>query len=304
MALLRFEIADTGIGIAPDDLDKIFEPFQQTGDQQYRQQGTGLGLAITRKLIRLMGGDLHVNSVLGEGSVFWFDLPLPVIATTAAPPLERAARRILGIQGTPPAILIVDDLEDNRRMLTDLLTPIGFAVLTANDGQYALRQALAAHPALVITDIRMPGMDGLELIRQMRQTPELQKIAVIATSASVYHEDQQESFAAGGHAFLPKPIDADDLFDQLQRVLDVAWVYAEEELAAPMLPLIPPPPDDLTALYAAADIGDILDIRERLTELEQRDPAFQPFVEQARAFAIAFQMEQLRGFLDTFQTPC
>ena len=297
--ILRFEITDTGIGIAPEDMARIFEPFQQSGTQHFRQQGTGLGLTITRNLIRLMGSELLVSSVLGQGSVFWFDLPLSVVQMEISP-AEKTSQRIVGIAGTPPTILVVDDQADNRAVLVDLLTPVGFKVLTATDGLDALRQIRAAHPAVVITDMRMPGMDGLELIRQVRQSSEFQDIVVIAASASVYREDLQQSITAGGQAFLPKPINADELFGHLQRLLRLAWVYAEDEPATPPLPIIPPPADDLAALYAAADIGDIQDIRDRLDKLEQRDSAFSPFAEQVRAFTYKFQMKEVRAFLDTY----
>ncbi len=301
MALLRFDIADTGIGIAPDDLPKIFEPFQQTGDQRYRQQGTGLGLAITRNLIRLMGGELQVSSVLGQGSAFWFELPLPVVESEAVS-VEQPARRIVGIAGTPPTILVVDDQADNRHLLRDMLTPLGVTALTAQNGQEALQLAQSLRPAVVITDLHMPGMDGLELIRCIRQTTDLRDVIVIASSASVYREDRQPCFDAGSQAFLPKPIDADELFEQLQRLLRIDWIYADDEPTPCALPFIAPPLADLTALCDAAHIGDILVIRDRLTEIEQRDPAFQPFVEQARTFANNFQMKELRNFLENCGT--
>lgn len=303
MTLLRFEIADTGIGIAPDELEKIFEPFYQTGNPQHQRQGSGLGLAITRQLIQMMGGELHVASALGQGSAFWFELPLQKVESPDSTRTAQKARSILGIQGTPPTILIVDDVEENLKILTDMLHPIGFALLTATNGQEALRQALAERPALLITDIRMPGMDGLELIRQIRQIPELRNLAIIATSASVYQEDQQQSTLAGSQAFLPKPIHIDKLFDQLQRLLDIAWVYAEEESAAPPLPLIPPPPDAIAALISSVDIGDIFGIRDCLNELEQRDAALKPFIEQARLFATQFQIKELREYLKTWGLP-
>ncbi|MCP4684701.1 MAG: response regulator, partial [bacterium] len=225
---LRFEIIDTGIGITPEDIQAIFEPFKQVGEMRQRVKGAGLGLAISRNLVQIMGGELHVESTPGQGSRFWFDLSMAVVAETG-PASEARTRTIVGISGEAGAVLIVDDNWENRAVLVDLLTPLGFQTLEADNGRKGLAQAAAHQPNLIITDLLMPEMDGFELIQKIRQTPALQHTPIIAASASVYEQDQQKSLTLGGDAFLPKPIEAERLFDLLQRLLSLEWVYQDFE---------------------------------------------------------------------------
>ncbi|MCP4396028.1 MAG: response regulator [bacterium] len=297
---LRFEIHDSGIGIAPEDLDHIFEPFRQTGTQTYRTQGTGLGLAITRNLINLMGGALNVRSELGQGSTFWFELPLPEIQSapdSTSPP----ARTVVGITGTPPSMLLVDDEPENINVLKDLLAPLECPILEAGNGREGLKQALAHQPDVMITDIRMPDMDGLELIRRLRQTPEGRDIAVIATSASVYHEDRQRCLEAGSQAFLPKPIDADLLFHQLQQLLAVDWVYQDEPEEPDDSAMILPSSQVLDALLDTALDCDIHAIQEQLGECARHDPYLHAFAAAIRPMIQGFRFTDIQTFLETCQ---
>ncbi len=126
-------------------------------------------------------------------------------------------------------MLVVDDIPHNRMMLVNLLTSVGLQVLEASQGTEALVLAQAYQPEAIITDLIMPEMDGLELIRQLRQQPELQQTAIIASSASVFKQNEEASLAAGATAFLPKPVQADQLFEILQTSLSLTWVYADEE---------------------------------------------------------------------------
>ncbi|GAK49042.1 PAS/PAC sensor hybrid histidine kinase [Candidatus Moduliflexus flocculans] len=226
LARIRFEVEDTGIGIKEEEVKDLFEPFKQVGDSGHKEQGVGLGLAISRNLARIMGGELHVASETGVGSRFWFDLSVPASASVEAnTPVEMP--RIIGITGASPRILIVDDNVMNRRVLVDALAPIGFAVHEASNGFEGWQYCLEWRPQAVITDLRMPEMDGVTLIRQLRQSQALNDIVVIASSASVYLEDQQQSIVAGANVFLPKPIHISTLLLQLQHLLHLTWQYAE-----------------------------------------------------------------------------
>ena len=301
MARIRFEITDTGLGIAPEDLGKIFEPFQQTGAQHYRQQGTGLGLAITRNLIRLMGGDLQVTSTLGAGSTFWFDLLLPVVAA-ASTDAPKAAQRIIGIAGAAPRIVVVDDDPVNCGLVTDMLAPLGFDVREAAGGQDAWQICLAWPPQALIADLRMPALDGLALIRQLRQTPAFTDLVIIASSASAYAEDQQQSVAAGAQAFLPKPLAVNDLLACLQRFLRLTWRYADaapSAEASAAAEVILPPASTLETLHAFAKIGDITELRKTLAELAQ-EPRFIPFAARLQELARQFEMDDIRKLLEDY----
>ena len=319
-ASLRFKISDTGIGIAPEDVEHIFEPFRQTGTQTYRMQGTGLGLAITRNLVELMGGALTVHSRLGQGSTFQFDLALPEVQSVPDSP-ATPRRTIVGIKGAPPTILFVDDQPENRGVLKDLLTPLGCAVLEAVNGQEGLQQAQARQPDVIITDIRMPVLDGLELIRRLRaletrnvklETPDSQypvsstqypvssiqyHPAIIATSASVYHDDRQRCVEAGCQAFLPKPVDADTLFEQLQQLLSLDWVYQDEPQAPEESPMILPSPTDLDTMLQAALNGDIRALQEQFKTFEQHGPQLHVFVNALRPMVQGFRVSDTQDFL-------
>ena len=304
-AHLTFEVEDTGIGIAPDKIEAIFEPFQQVGDTMYQAQGTGLGLSISRKLIRLMGGELFVESTPGQGSTFRFALSLPEAAVDASS-VTGTRRRIVGVHGDAPTLLIVDDNREGRGVLIDLLRPLGFELLEAGDGDEALKKVKANRPNAVITDIMMPGMDGLELIRQIRQSSEFGETIIIATSARVYEEDQQRCVAAGSHAFLPKPIQVGQLFGLLQKYLHVEWVYSTDEPATPRIDTstIPeklPAPESIETLLNASKIGDIQAFRGLLSMLEKADPDLHTFVTILDHLAQRFQLLEMRNFLESCQ---
>ncbi|GAK49046.1 signal transduction histidine kinase [Candidatus Moduliflexus flocculans] len=300
-ALIRFEVSDTGVGIAEEDLANIFEPFRQAGEQEYRMQGVGLGLAISRNFVRAMGGELHARSQLGVGSVFWFDLPLPQVA---APPAltQSLTERICGVFGTPPTILVVDDELISRFYLCDALTSVGIRVIEAANGGEGLTLAQEQRPDAVITDIVMPDMNGLDLIRRLRQTPELRNMVILAASASTYPEDQQACRDAGSQAFLSKPIHLDQLFASLHELLGVKWVYREERDAEEHAPnfaeLVLPPANSLRALLEFAQIGDILELRRQLAALADTNAEWQPFLRPLQELAQQFRLTDIRAQLE------
>ena len=225
---LRFEVQDTGTGIRGSELQRIFEPFEQAGDSHSRSGGTGLGLAISRQLVRLMGGEVHVDSQDGIGSLFWFELKLPWMDpapnAASAPPTLPAVTGYLGPRRT---VLIADDVPANRTMLIDLLRPLGFDTLEANNGQAALAQVQAAAPDLILMDVSMPVMDGLEAIRQLRQSPATQSLPIIALSANASSADRTQALQAGANGFLTKPFERAILLAQLSVHLNLSWVTDE-----------------------------------------------------------------------------
>jgi signal transduction histidine kinase/DNA-binding response OmpR family regulator len=217
---MRFIVEDTGIGMEPEQLAEIFLPFHQIGDPMRRVEGTGLGLAISQKLVQLMGGELNVKSTLGQGSVFWLDLDLPAVSEWAETP-KMGVGNHLGLKEEKYRVLVVDDKWENRSVLVDLLSPLGFEVIEAIDGQDCLNQALAVKPDVVLLDLIMPGLDGFEVARRLRQLPTLRDIIIIATSASTFDDDQEKSLAAGCDGFISKPIQAQKLLEQLSQHLEL-----------------------------------------------------------------------------------
>jgi CheY-like chemotaxis protein len=221
---LRFAIEDTGVGIHADQLEAIFQPFEQVGDPRRRAGGTGLGLAISRQLVRLMGGDIAVSSRLGAGSSFSFELDL----AAAEPPREPAApeqRRITGYDGPRRTLLVADDVASNRVLLRELLGSVGFAVREAADGQQAIDHAVQRDADLILMDLVMPGIDGLEAIRRIRALPAGARVPIIVVSASASETERHQGLAAGADAFLRKPIDGPALLQEIGRQLALHWRY-------------------------------------------------------------------------------
>jgi len=183
---LRVEVMDTGVGIAADKIDAIFKPFEQVCDPRRRAGGTGLGLSISQELLRLMGSRIEVESAPGEGSRFWFDLSLPRAAAEALP---QPVLNVTGYYGPRRSILIIDDTQENRQVLADGLGSLGFEVREAADGLEGMEHASQMLPDLILMDVMMPVMDGLEATRRIRAIEGLQSVSIIAVSASVATEE-------------------------------------------------------------------------------------------------------------------
>jgi signal transduction histidine kinase/ActR/RegA family two-component response regulator len=220
MAYLRFEVHDTGHGIEAVDLQRIFEPFEQAGDAQRREGGTGLGLPISRQLVRLMGSELRVDSGPDRGSVFHFELALPLASAPAASPWPE----VVGYAGRRRRLLVVDDLALNRQFLGALLRPLGFEVEEAADGVQALARVAEGRPDLVLMDMSMPGLSGDEATRRLRALPGGQSLPVIALTAQSSKVTRDTALAAGASAFLSKPVRRDELLATIGELLGLEWM--------------------------------------------------------------------------------
>ena len=217
---MSFEVCDTGIGIAPEDQQRIFEPFVQMVTHA-TTAGTGLGLTITRQYLQMLGAELTVESTPGVGSKFRFALTLPLAdANTAAP---AATDKVVGAGEASPAkrVLIVEDSADSRQLLIQLLQPLGFIVATAVDGVEAVAQAARFQPDLIIMDWRMPNLDGLDATRQIRAQPGGNRPKILMLTASAFEEQRHEALAAGIDEFLRKPLQEDDLYAALEAHLSI-----------------------------------------------------------------------------------
>jgi signal transduction histidine kinase/CheY-like chemotaxis protein len=220
-ALLRFEVIDDGIGIAADQHEAIFRPFEQVGDTSRRAGGTGLGLAISRQLVQLMGGALQVESTPGKGSRFWFDVPLTVVAVPGA---RMGSDHIAsGYAGPRKTILVVDDVATNRALLRDLLGSLGFRTVEAESGMLALMQAQTVRPDMVLLDMVMPGMDGVETMRRLRADARTAEAPVLIISASSTPEEAERALEMGADAFLSKPVNEHDLLREIGAHLKLEW---------------------------------------------------------------------------------
>jgi PAS domain S-box-containing protein len=221
-AVLRFEVEDSGTGIPAEHLETIFMPFEQVGDLRSRIGGTGLGLAISRQFVRMMGADIGVQSLPGRGSIFWFEVSLPV--AQAEPELPAGEQIIVGYEGERRRVLVVDDIAENRNTVVDLLGALGFEMHEAADGQEGLAQAAAVRPHLIVMDNVMPRMNGAEATRRLRQMGGIGAVPVIAVSASATSQDESNNLAAGANVFMSKPIDMELLLRHIGSLLGVRWV--------------------------------------------------------------------------------
>ncbi len=302
-ATLRFQVRDTGIGMRMDQFETIFQPFEQVGDMLHRQGGTGLGLAISREFVRLMGSDIHVQSTVGKGSVFWFDLILPIVDSDSAS--EVLAGEVTGYQGRRQKVLIVEDGDASRRILADLLSTVGFEIHEAVNGKEGVEKAKAAEPDLVLMDIRMPIMDGLEATRQLRQVEKLKQTPIITISASATPEDEVESFVAGSSAFLSKPVDHNALLHQISVHLGLALKYEQSSVAAEQQdvrdePLLIPPREEMEALHQLAMRGNMRSINQHADHLLSLDQRYAPFAEKLRSLTKGYQSEALLELVEQY----
>ncbi|MEM8605442.1 MAG: response regulator, partial [Cyanobacteria bacterium P01_H01_bin.121] len=306
MIHLHFVVADTGIGIAPQDFDKLFQVFGQVGDRQRYAEGSGLGLAISQTIVRLMGSEIQVQSERGKGSQFSFAIAVPLIAEPDMPRVRARAPIIMGYQGERRRLLVVDDRVDNRRVLVTLLEPLGFAITEVRDGQQALDHLRHQSFDLVITDLAMPVMDGYALLKHIRRSDILAHQKVIASSASVAQSDQQLALDAGANDFLPKPIDAAQLFDLLASALGLEWQYAGDDLGATTTAaleagaIIIPSLEQLRSVHAAAVSGDFRSVRRQLEQLMAAEPDYEAFVVPLLALAKKLKTDEIRARLTQY----
>jgi signal transduction histidine kinase len=222
MARLHFEVQDTGIGIEAKHLEVMFRPFEQVGEAQDRRGGVGLGLAISRQLVRQMGGEVRVESEPGRGTRFWFELELPLAAQPASKPAQPLPT---GYEGTRRKVLIADDAEQNRALLSDALRGMGFEIAEAVNGAEALVQAQRMAPDLILIDSRMPVMGGVDAIRHLRALQAFSRTPIVSISASIFETDRETCLAAGANAFVPKPVRVADLVRAIGGLMGLTWKY-------------------------------------------------------------------------------
>lgn len=300
---VRFEVHDTGIGIHPQYHETIFLPFEQAGAPDRRTEGTGLGLAISRQFVSAMGGEVRVESQVGQGSMFWFELPPafvePVARSTAVP-----ASLVVGYEGPRLKVLVIDDVQINRSVVVELLTRIDFDTAEAANGSDGVAAALADPPDLVLTDILMPGFGGMDVMRRLRAVPEFAGVPIIAMSATPLGVDRAKSLTAGANAFIAKPVDFDVLLARMAALLDLTWIYAAVQPETPPDPLTTLPaamPADVTdELHQLAREGNMRGIVQWSERITASNPSHAAFAARLHQLARAYQSKAILQLVEQY----
>jgi CheY-like chemotaxis protein len=228
-------VADSGPGILPEELEKIFEPFSQTssgkkaGTGRQTYHGSGLGLSISREYVRLMGGEIAVESVPGRGSIFLFTLPVAT-AHVAEDVICEPTSRLVGLAPGQPqrAILVVDDVLETRKLLASMLQTLGLTTYEASDGLEAIDAWRNWRPDLVLMDLRMPNLDGYEATRLIKADPQGASAIIIALTASAFEDERMAILSAGCADFLCKPARIEDIVRLLEKHLGAVFIRSSD----------------------------------------------------------------------------
>jgi ligand-binding sensor domain-containing protein/signal transduction histidine kinase/CheY-like chemotaxis protein len=298
-AVYRFAVQDTGPGISAEELAGVFQPFQQ-GVAGQRQGGTGLGLTLAQRQLGLMGSKLEVESAVGKGSRFFFSVvfrpaqgEVPATGAGEEPQVKGLAA------GCSVKALVADDVAENRDILRRMLEEIGVEVAVVADGRQALERISGSPPDIAFVDIRMPGMDGLEVMKHLQGQEARQRLKVVAISASVLEHERQEYLRAGFDAFVDKPFRFERVCACLRELLGVEFEYGEEETAAEALDWsgVEVPGELHRRLQEAAETFSVTELEEYLKELEGLGAAQRGLAERMRQFEQRHDMEGLLRLL-------
>ncbi len=300
---VRFAVKDTGTGIPADQLEEVFSPFKQLSKHVQTEEGTGLGLAIVQRLVRMMGGDVHVESELGSGSTFWFEIELP--ETDDIPEVAVAPSSITGYSGPRKSILVVDDKRENRGVARAMLEPLGFAVIEAPDGEAGVAAVRESQPDVVLMDLVMPVLDGFDAIREIRAGEGGSDVPVIAVSASVAEAIRAECLRVGFTEFLPKPFQQADLLETIRRATGVTWVHKARESAEPTENLdgLHIPGELLVEIDAAVESGNVRRTIQAADSLATDHPEYAAAAKRIATLAQGFRMNELAAFIRSIHDP-
>jgi CheY-like chemotaxis protein/anti-sigma regulatory factor (Ser/Thr protein kinase) len=298
---VRFVVEDSGIGIEPAQLARIFEPFHRVTTGTRVVEGTGLGLTITQRLVAALKGELSVKSVPGVGTTFSVTSEFEIAAVPQGVALPVS--EIQGYGGPTRSVLVADDDDDNRRLVVQLLESVGFLVQNVGNGHEALSRIRTVRPDLILTDLVMPTLDGMELVRAIRTNPALHAIPVVAMSASASDYTREEALQAGCSSFLPKPLKLADLLDSIGQQLQLEWRYREPPQArvpngvADEAQPFRLQPDLAEELQHLAKQGDILALAARVDVALSAEPAARAFCAEMRELVSRYDIRGIRQML-------
>jgi signal transduction histidine kinase/CheY-like chemotaxis protein/purine-cytosine permease-like protein len=297
-----FQVIDTGTGIEPEQLQNIFQPFTQIANDSF-VSGSGLGLTISKVLAEIMGGELTVDSVPNQGSTFIVRLYL---ANLGAELEKNQQDAITGYQERTQNILIVDDQLEHRLLIRNILEPLGFHLEEASTGKECLDRVDDVQPDVILLDLSMPEMDGLEAAQRLRQRGYTLPIIVLTSNA--YPSDRVNAVNAGCNDFLSKPLQVTKLLNKLKTQLGLTWIYQEIDWVMPVNKLITqkptspkhrhlPPPALLDTISSYVRIGDLSALNRYLTEVQDSNPSCQDFIKDILLLSSEFRLAELRKML-------
>lgn len=294
-SVLSFEIKDTGVGIATEELHRVFDAFAQTASGKKSNQGTGLGMSISRQYVRMMGGDITVISEMGKGSLFSFDIPVETVKAEAVS-ATCLSRHIKGLKPGQPkfCILIAEDEEDNRSLLVKLLRPMGFEIREAESGREAVEIWKEWRPHLILMDMRMPVIDGRAATQHIRKAEEKMRkeeqntdhqsgTCIIALTAGAFEEQRTEALESGCDDFVRKPLDINEMLGKMKIHLGLRYIYEERKESQPenrkanrqktpgSKELAALPADLLENLKQGAIRADLISISNEIGRIREKD---------------------------------
>ena len=312
--ILHFEVEDTGAGISLAEQKNLFKPFEQTGAGLVSTEGTGLGLAISQKFVQLMGGKIIVTSQPNQGSLFSFAIPVGYKPSIATSPPQTTTQTVIGLAPDQPLyrILIAEDNPTNRYLLTQILDLPGLELKEVSNGRDAIARCQEWRPHLILMDMRMPILNGIEATRQIKADAQMQSTIIIALTASAFEEQRQAFLAVGCDDFLSKPLQRRTLFNKISHHLGVRYLYAQSESAQSAY--LKQRNQDITQLAGSALQNTLTELSEpwrmqlyhaalecrdsQVLELvQQMPPAYASLKKALTGLAEGFQFDQILSML-------
>jgi signal transduction histidine kinase/CheY-like chemotaxis protein len=298
----EFEIADTGLGIAPDDLERVFQPFERGQAPNVRAiPGTGLGLTITKLLTQIMGGEILARSTPSVGTIFTVRLLLSeaVAAQELAPP-----KRISGYLGRRIKVLLIDDDSSHLDIVRHLLQSLDFTLFVAQDGRSGLELAARCRPDLAMLDLSMPDLTGWQVAKELRALPQLEHLKIIIVSANAHEYGLGRDDSPLHDAFAMKPIDVQLLLDRVGELLKLQWVH-ERPAPLPQSNAKQALPDHsrhhLDDLYQLGRIGHVRGIQAKLREIEAEHPSNKEFATHLRTLVANFELKRYMNVIEAMR---
>ncbi|MEM8828426.1 MAG: PAS domain S-box protein [Cyanobacteria bacterium P01_G01_bin.19] len=298
---VRFEVEDTGEGIPDNQHNTIFAPFEQLDQNSQDIEGTGLGLPICQKILNLMGSKLNLDSQVGRGSRFWFDLNFEELSNQDLSSTQLANdRETKFILSSPRKILVVDDNAENRKLLVEYLQALGFTVEEAANGEEGIAIALEFEPEAILVDLKMPVMNGKEMIATMRQSDRLQNTLVFMISANIHSIADSSDIKC--NAFIAKPVDLERLLSLLKQHLELDWQAlpkdSETDIVTQKTEMSAPPKEKLLELLELVNCGKLKRLLHQINSLEVENSNYISFTRQIRFLSSNYELDKLEKLIE------